>query len=112
MKKGFDMLKSAKITSIALSVLLGLSLLAACKTIPTTGTMDDVCLIWRPITYSASGETPRTVNEIRAQNARRDAYCGKEAAKRILDDGCVCFDRSMGTAKSRSADSARGKARH
>lgn len=77
MRKGFDMLKSAKKTSIALSVLPMLGLLAACQTTPTTATMDDVCLIWQPITYSASGDTPRTVDEIRAQNARRDAYCGK-----------------------------------
>ena len=75
MRKGFDMLKSAKKTSIASSVLLALGLLAACKTTPTTGT-DDICLIWTPITYSGSGDTPRTVDEIRAQNAKRDAYCG------------------------------------
>jgi len=68
------MLKSVKRTSIVLSVLPMLGLLGACKTTPTTGT-DDVCLIWQPITYSASGDTPRTVDEIRALNARRDAYC-------------------------------------
>lgn len=38
--------------------------------------MDDVCLIWKPLTYSASGDTGRTVEEIRDLNAKRDAYCG------------------------------------
>ncbi|WP_281405293.1 hypothetical protein [Mesorhizobium sp. 8] len=35
----------------------------------------DVCLIWSPITYSAKGDTPQTVAEVRQANARRDAYC-------------------------------------
>ena len=51
-----------------------LALLAACSTTRTTAT-DDACLIWVPVTYSANGDTPQTVQEIRALNAKRDAYC-------------------------------------
>lgn len=54
---------------------LGLSLLAACSQTLTTATISDVCLIWTPVTYSAKGDTPETVEGIRALNARRDAYC-------------------------------------
>lgn len=68
------MLKSAKKPSIASSVLLMLALLAACKTTPTTAT-DDICLIWTPVTYSASQDSQATIDGIRALNARRDAYC-------------------------------------
>jgi len=52
-----------------------LALSAGCKTIPTTGT-DDVCLIWRPITYSASQDSPETIDGNRALNAKRETYCG------------------------------------
>lgn len=55
-------------------VLLLLVLLAGCKTTPSTGT-SDVCLIWKPVTYSALKDSPETIGEIRSQNARRMAYC-------------------------------------
>jgi len=29
------------------------------------------------VTYSAKGDTAQTVNEVRALNAKRDAYCKK-----------------------------------
>lgn len=51
-------------------------LLATCETTPSTGTIsNEVCLIWRPLTYSARGDTPETVEQVRAHNARRQAYC-------------------------------------
>ena len=68
------MQSSGKRISIASSGLLMLALTAGCKTIPTTGTAD-VCLIWRPVTYSASQDSAKTINEAREQNARRNAYC-------------------------------------
>lgn len=51
--------------------------LAACQTTtPTTGTAGrEVCLIWAPVTYSAKGDTEQTVTEVRALNAKRDAFC-------------------------------------
>lgn len=33
-------------------------------------------LIWRGVDYSASHDSAETVAAIRAENARRDAYCG------------------------------------
>jgi hypothetical protein len=57
--------------------MLPLLALAACQTTtPTIGTGREVCLIWSGVTYSAKGDTARTVEEIRALNAKRDAYCG------------------------------------
>jgi len=67
--------KIARTISIASSALLMLGLLAACTTIRTTATTPDVCLIWTPATYSASRDSPETVEGNRALNARRDAYC-------------------------------------
>lgn len=64
--------------SSASTMLLALALLAACQTIPTTGTTDSVCLIWTPATYSAKADSAETVEGNRALNARRDAYCGKK----------------------------------
>lgn len=58
------------------SALLTLGLLAACQTTPGTATTDDVCLIWDDITYSGSGDTSLTIEQVRELNARRDAYCG------------------------------------
>ena len=56
-------------------VLAMLVLPAGCTTIPTTGTTPDACLIWKPVTYSASQDSGETIKEVRNQNARRDAYC-------------------------------------
>lgn len=55
--------------------LLMLALLAGCKTTRTTGTTGDVCLIWTPVTYSATQDSTDTVQEVRDLNARRDSYC-------------------------------------
>ena len=52
-----------------------LALLAACQTTQTTATSDDVCLIWRAQSFSATGDTPETIAEVRERNAKRDAYC-------------------------------------
>lgn len=49
--------------------------LAACQTTRTTEIGKAVCAIWQPVTYSASGDTQQTIDEARANNARRDAYC-------------------------------------
>lgn len=38
-----------------------------------------VCRVWKPVTYS-SRDTDQTRLEARANNAARDAYCGKGAA--------------------------------
>jgi len=69
------MQSNAKRIWIASSGLLMLGLLAACKTTGTTATTAEVCLIWRPVTYSASQDSARTIEEARENNARRDAYC-------------------------------------
>lgn len=67
---------NAKRISIASSGLLMLGLLLGCKTTPTTATGSDVCIVWRPVTYSASQDSEQTIEEARENNARRAAYCG------------------------------------
>ena len=61
-------------TSRTLLTLAMLAPLAACQTTPTTETRA-VCAIWQPVTFSASGDTSQTVAEVRAANAKRDAFC-------------------------------------
>ena len=58
-------------------LLLGTMLtLSACQTTRTTGTIVDTsCSAFRPITYSASQDTPETVAEIRAHNRAFAALC-------------------------------------
>lgn len=68
--------KCAKPNLTASAGLPLLGLLASCATTHTTATAPDVCLIWHPVTYSASQDSEETVREVREQNARRDAYCG------------------------------------
>lgn len=75
MKKGQAMQCGAKRILIVSSGLLTLGLVAGCTTTHTTGTTPDVCLIWKPVTYSASQDSSETITEVRDQNARRDAYC-------------------------------------
>ena len=48
-------------------------LLAGCTM--TTATVGTECVVWRPITWS-SKDTPDTVTEVKANNARRNAWCG------------------------------------
>jgi hypothetical protein len=74
-QKGQAMQGSAKNISFASSGLLMLVLLASCTTIPTTATTPDVCLIWKPVTYSGSEDSAETIRQVREQNAMRDAYC-------------------------------------
>lgn len=58
------------------SALLALALLSGCATIRTTGTgQPDACLVWGIITYASEHDSRQTVDEIRALNAKRDAYC-------------------------------------
>ena len=52
-----------------------LALAAACTTTRTTETGKEVCLIWQDQSYSASKDSQQTVEEIRAKNAKRAAYC-------------------------------------
>lgn len=67
-----------KSTSRTLLTLPMLVLLAACQTTRTTATTDKAaCSIWSNVTYSGSQDSSQTVAEIRALNAKRDAYCGK-----------------------------------
>lgn len=40
----------------------------------TTATAETVCSVWRPITWSVN-DTPETIAEIKAHNARRNAWC-------------------------------------
>lgn len=55
-----------------------LALLAGCSTTSAIGTTGrEVCLIWSDVTYSAKSDTAQTVEEIRALNAKRDAFCKK-----------------------------------
>lgn len=66
------------ISRISLMLTL-LALLAACQTIPKTATTGrEICRIWGSVTYSGKGDTKLTVDQIRALNAKRDAYCGKK----------------------------------
>lgn len=60
-----------------LLMLLMLVPLAACQT--TRGTATDakaVCALWSGVTFSQAQDSGQTVDEIRALNAKRDAYCG------------------------------------
>lgn len=52
-----------------------LVLLAACTTTRATETKA-VCAIWSGVTFSQVQDSGQTVDEIRALNAKRDAYCG------------------------------------
>lgn len=54
-----------------------LALSAACQTTQTTATMPgrEVCRIWGSVTYSGKGDTKLTIDQIRALNAKRSAYC-------------------------------------
>jgi len=56
--------------------MLAMLALTGCQSMThTTATGKAVCAIWQPVTYSASGDTGQTVSEVRASNAKRDAYC-------------------------------------
>ncbi len=46
--------------------------LVGCTT--TTGTAETSCMVWRPISWSKR-DTPQTIGEVKAHNARRKAYC-------------------------------------
>lgn len=65
----------AKLSLPVSGVLMLLVLPVGCMTTRSTGTTGDVCLIWKPITYSAKSDSADTVEEVRNQNARREAYC-------------------------------------
>lgn len=58
-----------------------LTLVTACSPTLTTRTAETdravaagVCSVWLPVTYS-SRDTDQTQDEVRANNAARDAYC-------------------------------------
>lgn len=55
-------------TAIAASLIL---LLAGCAR-----TVDTACTAFVPITYSAAGDTPETVTQVRGHNAAYRAICG------------------------------------
>lgn len=48
-------------------------LLLACTPLTRTSATD-VCAVWRPVSWS-SRDTPETVVEVKANNARRAAWC-------------------------------------
>lgn len=56
--------------------MLGL-VVTSCQT-PGTAIKDTkaVCAIWSGVTFSQAQDSGQTVDEIRALNAKRDAYCG------------------------------------
>ncbi len=66
------MLKLLKLLVLALVMIL-----AACKTTPPIVT-DVSCVAFGEITYSASGDTPQTIAEIRQHNAAWRALCKGE----------------------------------
>lgn len=50
-------------------------LLASCA--KTTATAETSCLVWRPISWSKK-DTDQTIEEVKAHNARRKAYCEEQ----------------------------------
>lgn len=50
--------------------------MTSCQTRETATPGSEVCLIWRGVDYSATNDSAETVAAIRAENARRAAYCG------------------------------------
>jgi hypothetical protein len=58
-----------RIRSIAIAASLVL-LLASCGK-----TVDTACAAFQPITYSAAGDTPETVTQVRQHNAAWKALC-------------------------------------
>ena len=72
-------MRSTYKTLLPLLMLATASILSACQTTPTiaTGSRKAECAaLFPPITYSAKGDTPETVAQVRAFNARRDKWCG------------------------------------
>lgn len=70
------MLARERKTWISLSALLMLlPMLGGCQTTRTTETTSDVCLVWKAVRYSGSGDTPETVDQVVALNAARVVYC-------------------------------------
>ena len=59
------------LTMLLLGALLMLSV--GCQTTDTGGT--EVCTVWRPVTWSQK-DTPETVDGVKGNNGRRQAYCG------------------------------------
>ena len=47
-------------------------LVASCSR--TMGTAETSCLVWKPISWS-SKDTPQTITEVKANNARQAAWC-------------------------------------
>lgn len=44
---------------------------------PQTATpVISVCLAWKPVLFSRLHDTPETIEQAKANNAARDAYCG------------------------------------
>ena len=55
--------------------MLGLAV-TSCQTPGTATDTKAVCAIWSGVTFSQAQDSGQTVDEIRALNAKRDAYCG------------------------------------
>lgn len=54
-------------------------LLVGCKTM--TGSVGTECAVWKPISWSVK-DTPETIVEVKANNARHAAWCGKQKVKK------------------------------
>jgi hypothetical protein len=63
-----------------MSAFVVISLLPGCTHLTRTSATE-VCAVWRPVGWS-SRDTPETVTEVKANNARRAAWCGTLAPNR------------------------------
>ena len=59
-----------------LMLLMLAPLAVSCQTRGIATTDKAVCALWSGVTFSAAQDSGQTVDEIRALNAKRDAYCG------------------------------------
>ena len=74
---------TAPLNAPGLPVLALLLILTACSTTPTIGTSGEeinrvVCESFKPISYSASRDSERTIAEIREFNAALETFCGDD----------------------------------
>ena len=66
---------AASVMPLRLMFVLASGLLAASCS-KTTATVETSCLAWRPISWSVQ-DTPQTIEEVKLNNVRRNAWCAK-----------------------------------
>lgn len=65
-----------RLNGLKLLEVLSITMLTACETMQTTETItDSSCEAFDTITFSASGDTPETIRQIRGHNAAYRAVC-------------------------------------